>query len=94
MNAYLKNIDVSCGIGSINSHTLNQFSESSYFNDMDWDVENGDVSGGQCVVNSHTLYEANNHNPIDYKNKWDGNFSNVSKMEDTGLQDALDIDSM
>ena len=44
INAHLKNGDVSCGLKK-NRHSLYQFNESSYFNEMHWDVENCDVSG-------------------------------------------------
>ena len=50
MHSDLKNGDVSRVIGLINNHTLSQFNEPSYFNEMDWDVENGDVSGGHCFM--------------------------------------------
>ena len=45
MSSVLKNGYVSSGIGLINRHALYQFNESSYFNEMYWGVENGDVSG-------------------------------------------------
>ena len=94
MSSVLKNGYVSSGIGLINRHALYQFNKSSYFNDMDCGVENDDVSGGYYFMNSHTLSEANNHNSIDYTKKRDGNVSNVSEMEDTELQDGVDIDVM
>ena len=46
MNIDLNNGYVSRGIGLMNSHTLSQLNESSYFMEMDWDVENDDVSVG------------------------------------------------
>ena len=49
------------------------------------------MSGGNCFMNSHTLYENNNHNSIDYTNKSDEKFPNVSEMEYTGLHDGVDI---
>ena len=61
---------------------------------MYWGVENRDVSGGHSFMNSHTLSEANNQNSIDYTKKRDGNVPNISEMEDTGLQDGVDIDVM
>ena len=61
---------------------------------MDWYVENSDLSGGHFFMNSHTLYEANNHNSDDSKQKRGGNFSGVSEMKYTGLQDGVEIDSM
>ena len=38
MNVDLKNGCVSRGIGLLNSHTLYQFNESSYFSELEWDV--------------------------------------------------------
>ena len=52
MNADLKNGDVS---GLIKSHTLSQFNESIYYNNIYWGVENGDNIGGHCFMNSHTI---------------------------------------
>ena len=37
-------------IGLINSHTLFQFNQSSYFNEMNWGVENEGISGGNCSI--------------------------------------------
>ena len=45
-------------------------------------------------MDSNTLSESNNQNYIDPKNIRDGNIPNISEMEDTGLQDGVDIDSM
>ena len=45
MSGYLNNGDVSCVNGSINSHTILQCNGSSSFNDMDENIENGDLSG-------------------------------------------------
>ena len=61
---------------------------------MDWGVENGDVSGGFCFMNSHTLSEANIKNSIYSTKKREGNVTNISEMEGTGLQDVVDINVM
>ena len=61
---------------------------------MDWDVENRDVSSGHFFMKNHTVSEAKNHNSKYSTNKRDGNFPNVSEMEDTGLQDGVDIDGI
>ena len=45
-------------------------------------------------MNSHALYEANNMRSVDSINKRYGNAPNISEMEDTGLQDGVDIDYM
>ena len=45
-------------------------------------------------MNSHALYEAKNNNSIDCTKKRDVNVPNISEMEDTGLQDGVDIDAM
>ena len=56
MNADLNNGDFIHLISFINIHTLSQFNESSYFNNMDGGVENGDVSGGHCFYEqSHSI---------------------------------------
>ena len=65
----LNNGDVSRGIGLLKSHTLPQFNESSYFNDMDWDVENLDVMGRNCFIDIRTLSKAKNKNSVDFTNK-------------------------
>ena len=70
-NADLNIGDVNCGICLINSHNLSQFNESSYFNDLDWCVENGDVSGGHYFMNSHTPSKGNDQNFIDSTKKTD-----------------------
>ena len=51
----LNHCDVSCGNGFINIHTLYQFNESSLFNDMDGDFENGGVSGRHGAIKRHSL---------------------------------------
>ena len=38
-----------------NIHDINQYNESSYFNDMNGDVENCNVSGGYSYENPYTL---------------------------------------
>ena len=56
MNANLNNGDFIHLISFINIHTLSQFNESSYFNNMDGGVENGDVSSGHCFYEqSHSI---------------------------------------
>ena len=45
-------------------------------------------------MNSHTQYEANNMSYLDYIKKRGGNVPNVSEIEDTVLQDGVDIDAM
>ena len=45
-NGYFNNGDVSFGNSFMNSHSISQCNKSSSFNDMDGDVEDGDVSGG------------------------------------------------
>ena len=94
MNANLQNDYVGSGIDLINSHALSQFNESSNLNEMNWDVLNVYVSDVHCYINSHTLYEANNHNSIDYTRKRDENSPNRSEMENSVLQDGIDIGVM
>ena len=94
MNADLNNVEVSCVIVLINSHTLCQYNASSYFNDMDGDVENGDVSGGHFFMNSHNISESDNQNFIYTKNKRDCNILNVPLMGKTVLQDGAEITNM
>ena len=43
-------------------------------------------------MNSHTVSEAKNHNFIYSTHKSDENNQNRSEMENTGLQDGVDID--
>ena len=50
------NGNVSCVNVVINCHTLSRCDGSSSFNDMDGDVENGDVTIGYGYTNSHTVY--------------------------------------
>ena len=57
MNGDLNNGGVSCRNVFIKRHFLSQCNESSSFNGMDRDVENGYGSGGHCFMNNHTLYE-------------------------------------
>ena len=76
MNTDLNN--VSRGIGLINIHTTSQLNESSYFNNVNWVANNGDVSGGHFFMNIHTLYEVNNHNYIYSTKQRGGNVPNVS----------------
>ena len=45
-------------------------------------------------MNSHTLSESKNHKSIDYTKKSDENTHNISWMENTGLQDGVDIGVM
>ena len=94
MNYNLHNVDVSSGIGLINSNTPPQFNESSNQDEMNWGVKNYNVSGGHCYTNSNTVSEAKNHNYIDSTNKSDENTLNRSEMENTGFQDGVDIDVM
>ena len=68
MNGNLKNDD----------HTLSQCKESSYFNEIDGDVENGDVSGGNCFMNGHTISDANNLSSIYSTKKREENIPNIS----------------
>ena len=42
-------------------------------------------------MNSPTLFEEKNHNYIGYTNQRDVNVQNISEMNDTGLQDGVDI---
>ena len=56
--------------------------------------ESGDVSDRHCFMNIHTLSEAHNCNSVYSTKKRYGKFLNVSKMEDTVLQDGVDIDAM
>ena len=51
--------DMSCRNGFINIHTLPQFKESSSFNEIDFDIENGDIHGCRGSMNIHTLYQHN-----------------------------------
>ena len=83
---------MSSGIGLINSHTISQFNKESDFNYMNWGVENGYVSSGNFYMNRHTLSEVDNHNYIYSRNKRDENSPKLSAMEDTGLQNGVDID--
>ena len=64
INGDLNNVDASCGISLINSHSLSHYNEPGYFNEMDGDVENGDVSGGHCFMKIHTLSESKNLSSI------------------------------
>ena len=91
MNCDSNNGGVSRGIGLINSYNLYQFNESSCFGSIYWDVESIDVSGGHFFMKSHTLSEAKNQTSIDSTNKRYGNVPNVYEMEDTGIQDKVDI---
>ena len=61
---------------------------------MNRGVENCDVSGGHYFMNSHNISEAKKHNNIDSTNKWDENSPEVSEIENTGLQDGVEIDVM
>ena len=61
---------------------------------MDGDIELFYVSGGIFLMNIHNISETKNHNSIVYTKKRDGNVTNVSEMEDTRLQDCVDIDDM
>ena len=74
INANLNDGDVSRLFCLINIHTLSQFNSSSWFIEMDWDVENGNVSVGLFFMNSHTIYKANNQNCIIYSKKRDEMF--------------------
>ena len=56
---YLKNGDVSCVNGFIKSQPISQCNESSFFNEIDEDVENCDVSGLHGSIKNHTLYQHN-----------------------------------
>ena len=94
MNGDLNNGDVSYGSVFINSHTLSQCNEWIPFNGMGEYVENCDVSGRNFLMNSHNLYKAKKPSYLDYTKKKDGNVPNVSKIEDTGLQDGADIDAI
>ena len=78
INGDLNNVDASCGISLINSHSLSHYNEPGYFNEMDGDVENGDVSGGHCFMKIHTLSESKNLSSIYSTKKRGGNFTNVS----------------
>ena len=81
MNAYLKNGDVSHGIGLINSHILSQFNELSYFNDMDCYVGNFYISSDPLLMNNHTLSESKNHNSVDSTNRKYENFPTYLKLK-------------
>ena len=94
MDDDLQNVDVSHGIVLINICTIYQFNESSNLNDTNWGIENGDVSGGNCFMNRQTLSETKNQNSIYSTKKRDENFSNVYEIENTGLQDDVEIDIM
>ena len=94
INANLKNGDMNGVIGLIKSHTLPQFNEPSYFNEIYQDVENGDMSSGHYFMNSHTLFEANNHNAISSTKKGDENTPNVYEMEDTVLNYDVGVDAI
>ena len=54
---YLNNGDVSCVNGFIKIETISQCNESSCFNYMDGDVENGDMNGEHGSMKIHTLYQ-------------------------------------
>ena len=56
---YLNNGDVSCVNGFIKIETISQCNESSCFNYMDGDVENGDMNGEHGSMKIHTLYQQN-----------------------------------
>ena len=61
---------------------------------MNRGVKYGNVSGGHCYMNTHTKSEAKEQNLIDYTNRSDESTPNKSEMENTGLQDCVDIDVM
>ena len=94
MNTNLQNVYVSSWIGLINIHTLSQFNKSSNLTYMNWGFFNGDVSGGHCYSNIQTVSESNNHKSIYSTNKSDKSTHNRSEMENTVLQDGVDIDVM
>ena len=50
---------MSCENGLINSHTLYQYNESSYYNDMSGNVSNGDVIGVHGSMKFHSIYQHN-----------------------------------
>ena len=58
---------------------------------MNWCVENGYVSGGRCYMNIHNLSELKNHNFIYSTQKRDKNAPKLSSMENTALQNGVDI---
>ena len=91
MNANLQNGAVSSGIGFINRHTLLQCNESSNLNYMNWAFKKCDVSNGHYYMNIHTVSEANNHNFGKYIRRIDDNTCNIYEMENTVLQDSVDI---
>ena len=80
MDSYLKNGDVIWGNGFINSHTILQYNESGYLNDMNEDIENSDVSGGNCFMKSHNISKAKKLSSLDSTNKRDGNVPNAYEI--------------
>ena len=94
MNDNLQNGYVSSGIGLINSHTLPQCNKSINSNEMNWGVKMFNVSDGNCYKNIHTVYESKNHSSVYSTNKSDENTPNRSEIENTGLQNGVDIDVM
>ena len=61
---------------------------------MNGDVKSGDMSDEHCFMDSHNISEAKKHNNIDSTKKWDENSPEVSEIENTGLQDGVEIDVM
>ena len=69
MNTNLQNVDMSNGIGLLNSHTLPQDNKSSNLNEMNMSIGNCDVNGGYFYMNISTVSESNIHNYIYYTKK-------------------------
>ena len=62
MNKNLHNVDVSNGVGLLNSHTPPQDNESIKLTEMNISVDNDDLNGDYCYINSSTGSVINNHN--------------------------------
>ena len=62
MNANRQNGDISSGIGLLDTHTITQDNESINFNEMNKNVENGDINGDYCYMNISAGSESKNRN--------------------------------
>ena len=94
MNTNLQNVDMSNGIGLLNSHTLPQDNKSSNLNEMNMSIGNCDVNGGYCYMNISTVSESNIHNYIYYTKKREKISPKRYLMEKNGLLDGVGIDAM
>ena len=73
------------------AHSPPQYNKSSKLNEMDMGVQNCGVNGGLCYMNSSNGCESRNLNSICLTNKIYEIAPNISKMENNGLQDGVQI---